>query len=294
MTENVPTEQRFVLVHYHILKNAGSTIEWILRREFGSAFASFDGSTANSILDTTDLAAFLRQRPDVRAISSHHLRYPKPEDRDTIVFDCCFLRHPLDRLASLYTWARRNDTTDPVCRQARLCSPRDFAHYMLDEMPHMVCDVQVTRLAHGGAFCRPASEQDLETATRIMREMAVPGLVALFDESLVAAEYFLHPAFPNLRLHYVPQNITRPGQGRTVAADDGMDTRLRDLWGAEVYADLARLNQMDLELWRRTRQEVERRVRLVPSLDSRLADFRRRCAAAQGARQLPMVLAAAS
>ena len=33
---------RLVLLHYHILKNGGSTIEEILRRSFRETFASFD------------------------------------------------------------------------------------------------------------------------------------------------------------------------------------------------------------------------------------------------------------
>jgi hypothetical protein len=33
---------RFVILHYHIFKNAGSTIEEILERSFGEGFARFD------------------------------------------------------------------------------------------------------------------------------------------------------------------------------------------------------------------------------------------------------------
>jgi hypothetical protein len=57
--------------------------------------------------------------------------------------------------------------------------------------PHQVSDVQVTQLARAGAFTRPANERDLEQAAAIVRQMAVPGLVEAFDDSLVGAEYYL-------------------------------------------------------------------------------------------------------
>jgi hypothetical protein len=44
----------------------------------------------------------------------------------TVVFDCCFLRHPLDRLVSVYTYFRGIDSCDPLCRRARRQTPRDF------------------------------------------------------------------------------------------------------------------------------------------------------------------------
>lgn len=289
-------DTRFVFVHYHILKNAGSTIEWVLEREFGVGFASWHGASRDSILDGTDLAAFLGERPDVTAISSHHLHYPKPVVRGTVIFDCCFLRHPLDRLVSLYTWAKRGNSSDAVCRAARAQTPREFARYMLHELPHMVSNVQVTHIANGSAFCRPANEQDLDLAAKTMMEMAVPGLVELFDESLIAAEYFLHPAFPNLRLDYEQQNVSRPGERHRPEHERTLEDKLIGLWGAEIYADLHRLNQLDLELWNRTRNEIRRRVFLVPGLRERMADFQARCGNSRkpAARVTESVFAAAS
>ena len=268
---------RFILVHYHILKNGGSTIESVLRREFGPAFATFDESCAEATLDQSDLAAFLAARPDTSAVSSHHLRYPKPAIRNMVIFDCCFLRHPLDRLQSLYAWARRNNSSDLLSRMARTVSSREFVHRLLHDFPHMVSNVQVTLLANAGAFTRPANESDLGIATSILREMAIPGLVELFDESLIAAEYFLRPAFPGIRLHCQPQNVSRPGEQRRAGQEEELENKLVALWGAGTYADLCRLNEFDLELYQRARREVERRFFLVPGLGERTADFEARC-----------------
>src|ERR1700685_1569285 len=84
--------------------------------------------------------------PRLNTFSAHHLRYPGPAIPGTVVFDCCFLRHPLDRLVSVYTYFRGIHSSDPMCRRARRQTPRDFLSQTLRESPHLVSDVQVTQL----------------------------------------------------------------------------------------------------------------------------------------------------
>jgi hypothetical protein len=266
---------RFVIIHYHIFKNGGTTIESILQREFGDGFATLHGPDDNSILTGDDLAAFLREHRGISAVSSHHLRYPRPAIPGTVVFDCCFLRHPLDRLVSVHTYFSGIHSSDPLCRRARRQTPRDFLGQTLRESPHLVSDVQVTQLASGGAFVRPANERDLDRATQVFCDMALPGLVDMFNESLVAAEYFVRPSFPGIRLDHAPLNVSQP---ETLPRLHKLEDRLVALWGSDLYADLVRLNRFDLELYHRAQSEVRRRLFLVPGLDDRLVNFQARCA----------------
>jgi len=263
---------RRVVVHYHIFKNGGSTIEYILERAFPGRFATIHGGDPDAVLDAADLAAFLDQYPGIAAVSSHHLRYPKPVIRGTVLFDCCFLRDPLARLYSSYNHFRRSDPVPPYSRWARTYNAREFAKRLIDEAPHLASDVQVTQLANAGAFTRPANDEDLERASAVVREMAMPGLVEMFDESLVAAEHFLRPAFPGLRMEYIAQNV-----GPVAHAPHDAREYWENLWGRELYGLLRRMNEMDLELVRRARGEIERRLRQVPRAEERLRDLRARC-----------------
>jgi hypothetical protein len=136
-----------------------------------------------------------------------------------------------------------------------------------------VSNVQVMMLAQGGAFTRPADTPDVEAAADVVGKMAIPGLVEKFDESLVAAEYFLKPAFPRLKLDYRPQNVSRPLGASAVDRQEW----LRHSWGSDLYATLVQLNQCDLELCRRAEREITRRLGLVPAAEQRLAEFRARC-----------------
>jgi hypothetical protein len=275
------TNPRFVIVHYHIFKNGGSTIEAILEREFGRGFATLHDTKASATLNGRQVASFLQRHPHISAISSHHLRYPKPAVRHTIVFDCCFLRHPLERLDSVYHYLRSIAALESSSHRAQQMTAREFLRRLANESPHMVSDVQVTQLACAGAFTRPAHAEDLERASAILSDMAVPGLVEMFDESLVAAEYFLRPAFPGVRLECVAKNVSRRSVPAVSSSARDRQERLVDAWGADLYEDLLRLNQLDLELFRRAQKEIGRRIALVPQSGHRLTEFRTRCSQLQ-------------
>jgi len=278
------TQSRYVLVHYHIFKNGGTTIESILEREFPGRFATLHGQGSEAVLDAEDLLEFLHRHPGITAVSSHHLRYPKPLSRRAVFFDCCFLRNPLDRLLSSYSHFRRSNSDDPVSRWARSYTPREFVSRLINEAPHLVTEVQVTQLANAGVFTRPANEADLDRAAALIRDMAVPGLVEMFDESLVVAEHYLRPAFPTLRLEYVAQNVGQATRHAPMKSREYWE----DLWGKDLYERLLRMNEMDTELVLRTRHEILRRLDGIPRLAGKLASFQARCArlaADSGSRQ---------
>jgi hypothetical protein len=254
---------RFVVVHYHIFKNAGTTVERILEREFPGAFAKLHGPTPDCTLDAEDLAAFLEDHPDVKAITSHHLRYPIPAIRNTVVFDCCFLRHPLDRLDSLYSYLQKIDSTN-----AQRQSPAEFLRHLIERSPEQVSNVQVTYLANRGAFTRPANTGDLDDAVKVMRNMAFPGVVEMFQESMVAAEYFMRPAFPSILLGAPAANVSRPG----IHDPSEREWRLIERWGRGLYNELARRNELDIELFESARQEIRQRLSLIPSLSERMEE----------------------
>ena len=264
---------RFVVVHYHFFKNAGSTIESILEREFAGGFATLHGLTADTELDDDELSAFLSTHRDIKAVSSHHLRYPLPNIKNIVIFDLCFIRHPLDRLQSMYSFLRRSNTGGPLCQMASRYSATGFLRRLLDESPHLVSNVQVLQLAQSGRFTRPARQEDLSRAIEVVRKMAVPGVLDLFDASLVAAEYFLRPAFPQINLHYTRQNVS--AQSSETAH---REKRYRESWGSAVYDDMLALNQFDLQLHAATLDEVYGRIAVVPQAQERMVDFRSRCA----------------
>lgn len=268
-------EPRFVVVHYHIMKNAGSTIVSILEREFGQEFYDIHRESASGDIGPDELALFLATTPEVRAVTSHHIRYPLPQLAAMVLFDCCFIREPLDRLESLYTFLKKTGDKSPLGELAQAHSVAVFLEKLLQDHPHQVCNAQTNLLANSGRFTRPPDSADLGRAIQLIQKAALPGLVDRFDESLVAAEYFLKPAFPNLRLHHRPQNISRS----TATTLSERHRQLRKQCGSALFRQLQKANELDYRLYRATHRELERRISSVPTFSSRLAEFRSRCSA---------------
>ena len=264
--------RRWLLLHYHIFKNGGSTIEYVLERAFGARFANLDGPAPDSTLSDWALESFLEENPEILAVSSHHLQYPKPVIPGLVVFDLCFLRDPLQRLWSVYKYLRRVDPVDSLSYAAKSLDARGFMELLIRDHPEMVNDVQVNWLANHGVYTRPPGAPDLNVALNHLRQISVLGVIDIFDESLIAAEYFLRPTFP-IEFQYVKQNVS-PTDGDTAVR---IERALRSELGKGAYDHLRKLNQLDYELLVRAKEEVLRRVSMVPDIEQRYAHFLRRC-----------------
>jgi hypothetical protein len=275
----VPTvRDRFVVLHYHIFKNGGSTIDYALRRSFGDAFVDFHGEHDDARLFAQDIVALVDADPSIHAVSSHHTRYPKPRAHGFVFYDICFVRHPLSRIRSLYSYGR---TLDPAHWLAQLALAHDeggFIAHLVQYLPYMLTDVQINHLVNGAAFARAAGPQDLRAALAILEDMSVPGVVELFDESLTAAEFFLGPCFPQIDFAYVAQNVSAPDGHRPSGRDDILDV-CRAAWGNDTFDAVLALNVWDLRLYEACREEVLRRLHMLPAHEARLAGFRKRCRA---------------
>jgi len=251
---------RCVLLHYHILKNGGMTIEAILDRSFGDRFAKIETGERDGHVSKTSLLSLLERNPDVRAVSSHQIRYPVPAIPGFLFFDLCFLRDPIDRIRSMYDYFRQKPSPgDPVSDFANELRMGDFVARLIQEMPWYINDAQVNLLANGIVNDCPA-KQDLERATAKMMRCSFLGVLDRFPESLIAGQHFLRPVFPELDCAEPAVNVSGD-LGSTL--DDRLG-KVRDACSTRVYSELLSLSVMDLELLDRARAEVERRYNLIP------------------------------
>ncbi|HEX5432418.1 MAG TPA: hypothetical protein VFW83_10660 [Bryobacteraceae bacterium] len=276
---------RFVLLHYHFFKNAGTTIEEILAHSFGN-FARIDGPGREGDIPPGELLEFLNRHPSLVALSSHHFHYPVPEAAGFHFFDICFLRDPLDRLRSIYDYfCQKPDPGDPMSDLANLYGLGEFAERALERFPQYVNDPQVSLLANGG-WSGPPRRADLDQAIETMRNISFLGVVDRFNRSLVAGEYLLRPLFPNLNFAQPPANVSaEPGEGLEERLN-----RLRRSCRPRVYDELLRLNALDYELLDQARAEVELRFQLVPDGEARLQNLERMLLHLEGAQECAVCL----
>jgi len=250
---------RFVILHYHLFKNAGSTLESILDHSFGERFGTLETPVDGGLISHRELVRFLDRRPELCAFSSHQIRYPLPQAPGYLFFDICFLRDPLDRLRSFYDYFRqRPNPADPVSDLANHCTLGDFAAGMIRDHSLFIRNNQVNLLACGGDSDEPG-ERDLELAIRRMAESSFLGVVDCFEQSVVAGAAALRPAFPELDCARPAVNVSRGMQG-TLA---GRIAELREACRPEVYDELLRITALDRRLVDHAREEVLRRFARV-------------------------------
>jgi hypothetical protein len=251
---------RFVILHYHILKNAGTTIENILDRNFGERFARLDTEHRDGRIEPNGIVDYLDRHPNIEAISSHQIHYPVPQARGYLFFDWCFLRDPIDRLRSTYEYFRQHPAEgDPLSHAAERLEFGPYVRCLLDRFPEQVDNPQTNLLANGAAD-RETVPGDLEPALQRMRETVFLGVVDLYKQSVAAGRDRMRAIFPWLDFAQPPANVSR-GLGGTVAE---RRIRFRESVGPSVYREVIRLSALDFRLASGARAEVRRRLALVP------------------------------
>jgi len=97
---------RNVILHYHLFKNAGTSVDKILQRNFPDQWTTreFPGQGGDNSAAVTD---WIREDIGSIAFSSHTATGPLPAIPDTRAISPLFLRNPLDRIRSVYQVDRK-------------------------------------------------------------------------------------------------------------------------------------------------------------------------------------------
>jgi hypothetical protein len=261
---------KHILLHHHIFKNAGSTVISILERNFRERFATFE---PEELITASKLFNFIESN-GVIAVSSHNFntrfysdyRNNSFEGRHVLI-DMVLLRHPIDRIASIYRFGRAGiDDPDPLCQLAKKYNFSDFLRCLFYEFPYQVNDVQVNLFANFGYYSYPPSNLDLSIAKERMMRFALLGLVDKFNDFSVRCEYFLRSIFGNIDFSNIPQNTT---SDPNVALKNRLDEVRRNCDGV-IYEKLEEFNQLDVSLYQAAVVECNRRDAIIPKPDSLL------------------------
>lgn len=263
--------RRFLFLHYHIFKNAGSTIMSILKKNFPDSFHAIDEPTERGHITTEAITKHLLKHPHTKALSSHHFKYPRPEEHANLRFiDICFLRHPLDRLQSMYHYYRSIPDSIGKSTAAKSMTLPDFLRWMLEVEPYNTMNSQTSFMARGDYFFPPSS-LELEAACRRVADVRFLGVVDRFDESLITARFFLKTIFPNLDFTYSPENVS--GNVHMPLADK--IEKMKDDCGKDFFDRLRKANELDEKLWMSATEEITRRLQYVPNNQRNLEALRR-------------------
>jgi hypothetical protein len=234
-------------VHYHIFKNAGSSIDRALAASFGAAFGQYETPAPFQAVDPLGLGQFLANHPGLRAVSSHlPTRFLSHPHGLPIVM----LRHPIDRARSVHQFIRRDATAKDhwVARQGfaayvdwALSTPgegisiRNYQVFHLSDLP----------LRSDNPFLISTADDLLQAQARIA-EWAAFGLVRHFGQSCRVFQTQYGPIFPQLRFREIRENVSP----ETASTEEGAVAAARAELGPTIFAKLRAANELDDELYR--------------------------------------------
>ena len=115
---------RRVFVHVHVPKNAGTSFDKVLHRNFRGAFARDYNlvETLDTRYTAADFGRVLDLHPFLRAYASHRISADLPYDRpDAHLVALAFVRDPVDRFLSHYFFARTSPSAySPLAQRVTL------------------------------------------------------------------------------------------------------------------------------------------------------------------------------
>jgi hypothetical protein len=243
---------RFVIVHYHLYKNAGTTIDDVLARNFPEhERGTIEGEFPWSEVSPAELLDYVLANPRLRVISSHQARLPLPEHPDITFLPIVFLRHPIDRFGSVYRFERQQELALPTAtsKSARSSSLSAFAEWVVSREANAVCrNFQVLIL---GAGLREivesrATPNDYLGALARVKSLPFFGLVEAFDASLQRLQDYLRPYVGEIDVNYRMLNVSAD---HTSTLDERLQDTERAL-GPLLYRELVECNSLDLLLYR--------------------------------------------
>ena len=237
--------KRPVIIHFHLFKNAGSSLDAILEQNFGSNWGQIESPNLEP-LKLESLIGFIRNNPKINAVSTHTALVRVPELKDLKIIPLCFVRHPLDRIRSAYDFEKTQNIKAPSVIQAKQGSFRAYMDWYLASPP--AWQVSNFHAFHFKNFHYPF-DTDMENVERLainaVLDMPWLGLVEKFDESVERFARRIKEYFPDFKTQRVNKN-------RTTCASSGLKENLamfRSRIGDKTYRELEDLNSIDIKLY---------------------------------------------
>lgn len=184
---------RTVILHYHLFKNAGTSLDRVLQLNFGDGWLDHEFPLQKG--DNSDLVAeWIADTPQGLAYSSHTAMGPVPKVPGVRILPVMFLRDPVARCRSAYAFERKQQSDS---WGAKLAKRTDFAGYVRARIDRsndrQVQNFQTWRLAH----MRPGPGPELARAKAALDDLALIGLVEDFSGSMRRLAALVRTDFPD-------------------------------------------------------------------------------------------------
>lgn len=258
MREKQKNGSRAIIFHYHLFKNAGTSVDKILSDNFGSKWTSREFSMEQEG-NAEGVKAWLEEEVDAIAYSSHTARMTPPNVRGVKVLPIVFVREPLLRLYSAYQFELKQEADT---FGAQLARDNDFNGYvavrLLRRKDASARNFQAKRLSD---FIPETVGHFHKRACHALRTLPFIGCVETFDQSM---EMFANIA----RKDGFNIGLSRVHENKSIAIGGSIEDRfkyVKNKLSADVFANFLESNKSDytvynaiLKRYTKSRPNVER------------------------------------
>lgn len=229
--------KRRVVVHYHFFKNAGTSVDEALQAAFPGRWTDveFDARSRSP----AKLSAFIGAHPDPIVFSSHTAVFPTPRIEGLAIFPIAFVRHPIDRIRSVYEFERRQQAPTEGAKAAKELDFRGYVDWRID-LDHLIRNFHVSRFSAG--LGRPIN---LFRARSYVDRLPFVGVVESFASSLAVLSGKLRLAFGGADLVEKHANVTQA----PASTLEGRIAETRERLGEPLFQKVLRRNEEDLNLY---------------------------------------------
>lgn len=242
-----PRKRPPVILHFHTYKNAGTTVDAVLKRCFPGAWANFDGPVPEFFIHHSEIANIAINRPHLKAISSHQIRLPNPNVPGIEFLPIVFIRRPELRVASIWRFESRRTDDNPDTVFARQRGFRDWlAQSLQKRVAHSVSNSQsfLFSFSHdrrpyrsdGGIF---------ERAKHNLAAVPFVGVVEHFDESMRIFSRLYSPQVPEFQFEGVEAQNVSAAEDRSI---EEQLAAIEDEIGTDLFRELHARNAEDIAL----------------------------------------------
>ena len=259
-------QQRNLLLHYHIFKNAGTTFERVLDENYGDGHITFDGPFSFSVINQDQLSTIIQRHPNAIACSSHQIHLPPPSATQFRLIPVVFIRHPLLRIRSVFLFGKRSaeKVLDTVKRRDPLAGLEEWITQKLSENLLQISNLQTSMLSR--CYNLPPKLEGREGRAHLDLQLAINHLSVV--PCLGRVEYFdidVSSFTETLSRFDIPFVYTKR-QAENVSSPDFQNTveeQLRSMeqsLSPETWQKLHWLNHQDLALYEIAHEMVEKRL----------------------------------